>query len=149
VELKTAAEMIGFVRKIEDESVKYYEHLAQLYAGNREIFLNLAAESRKFARQIEQAYYGVISDALEGCFAFNVNVDDGLPEIGQAQKLTLKQAIDQAIQMEEKVVWFYSVAAEQSKFLLPDVTNAMAAVARKRKGRQPRLNALQGEVETE
>lgn len=146
MELKTAAEVIGFIRKIEDESAKYYENLAQLYAENSELFLTLATENRKFAKQIEQAYYGVISDALEGCFAFNIEVDDYALETGQAQRMTYQQAINEAIQIEEKAARFYSVAAEQSKPFLADVPRALAAVAKKRNERQYALKELLGKA---
>ena len=74
--LNTASEVISFTRKLEEDSAKFYEDLAQADIKGGETLLSLAQENRKNIIQIERAYYGVITDALEGCFAFNINLDE-------------------------------------------------------------------------
>jgi len=70
MELNTASETVSFARALETESAKFYENLAQKYAQGKEIFLSFAKENNKNIVQTERAYFGVISDALEGCFSF-------------------------------------------------------------------------------
>jgi len=47
-----------------------------------------------------------------------------------------------AIEIEEKIIKFYSDAAEQSKSLMADVPRAFKMVAKKRANRQSTLKAL-------
>jgi hypothetical protein len=44
--------------------------------------------------------------------------------------------------MEEKILKFYHVAAEQSKHLMADVTRNFMLVSKKRNERVPKLKAL-------
>ena len=73
MEINTSSATISFARKLEEDSTKFYEDLSQRYPKNEDVFLTFAKENRKYIVQIERAYYGVITDALEGCFAFNIN----------------------------------------------------------------------------
>ena len=140
--LHTASEVISFVRKLEEDSAKYYEDLAGRYTEHKEILLSFARENKKNITHIERAYYGIITDALEGCFSFNINPDEyaigiEIPENAQ-QSETLKQAAD----MEEKIIKFYHDAAEQSKSFMGDVARAFTLVAKKRGLREQRLKEL-------
>ena len=67
--LNTASAAIGFARKLEEESARFYEEMSGRYAKAGDVFSSFTKENRKYVVQIERAYYGVISDALEGCFA--------------------------------------------------------------------------------
>ncbi len=82
MKLHTASEVISFARRLETEATTLYERLARL--GDRaETIRGFATENKKNIVQIERSYYGVISDALEGGFAFDLDDTEysmGLPE---------------------------------------------------------------------
>jgi hypothetical protein len=112
------------------------------YPKGKDIFLTFAKENRKNVVQIERAYYGVITDAIEGCFAFNMNPDKYMLKTELSEGASLSEALDKAVDIEKKIIEFYSDAAEQSKSLMADVPRAFTLVARKREGREAKLRAL-------
>jgi len=140
--LNTASEVISFAKKLEEENAKLYEDLAQRYMKGREILLSFAKENRKNIVQIERTYYEVITDAIEGCFAFNLNPDEYTFGTELTEKASYSDALCKAIGMEEKIVKFYSDAAEQSKSLMADVPRAFTIIAKKRGERKSKLEEL-------
>jgi len=142
--LNTASEVISFTRKLEEDSARFYEDLAQRAIKDGETLLSFAKENRKNIIQIERAYYGVITDALEGCFAFNINLDEYAFQTELSEKASYAEALAGAIAMEEKIKKFYSDAAEQSKSLMADVPRAFAMIAKKRDDRISTLKSLLG-----
>lgn len=140
--LNTASEVISFTRKLEEDSAKFYEDLAQRDIKDGETLLSFAKENRKNIIQIERAYYGVITDALEGCFAFNINLDEYAFQTELSEKASYAEALAGAIAMEEKIKKFYSDAAEQSKSLMADVPRAFVMIAKKRDNRISMLKLL-------
>jgi hypothetical protein len=140
--LHTASEVISFARRLENESAELYERLSRKYAEDEAVFLSFAEENRKNIAQVERAYYGVISDAIEGCFAFNIEADDYIFEATLAQNAQYSDALDKAIKIEEKISKFYSDAAEQSQSLLADIPRNFVIVANKRNKRIPKLKSL-------
>jgi len=142
MKLHTASEVISFAKKLENESAKFYQDLSQRYAKDEDVFLSFAKENGKNVVQIERAYYGVITDAIEGCYAFDVESDKYTLETALAEKASYSDALGTAIEMEEKIVKFYSDAAEQSKSLMADVPRNFVMVAKKRSNRGPKLKSL-------
>jgi rubrerythrin len=142
MKLQTASSVISFARELEGESAKFYEDLAQRFAEGEDSFLGFAKENKKNVVQIERAYYGVITDAIEGCFAFDVESDDYAIETALAEKTGYSDALSQAIKMEETIVRFYTDAAEQSKSLMADVPRAFMVIVRKRNDRLAKLRSL-------
>lgn len=142
--INTCSEAISLARNLEKDSAGFYKTLAEKNVDNRDLFLSFAEENEKFIKQIERAYYGVISDALEGCFAFSLNPGDYSLETGLAENATFGEAIQRAMNMEEKIIEFYNVAAEQSKSLMADVPRAFKLVVKKRIRRQSTLRSLAG-----
>ena len=142
MELNTASEVISFARRLEEDGVKLYEDLSQRYVESRETWLSFAKENRKNVVQIERAYYGVITDAIEGCFAFKINPDEYTLKTELAENASYSDVLNEAINMEEKIIKFYSDAAEQSKSLLADVPRIFAIVAKKRGERRAKLESL-------
>ena len=140
--LHTASEGITFAKKLENDSAKFYEALAQRYNKDAEAFLSFAQDNRKNITQIERAYYGVITDAIEGCFAFNIDPDDYALKVAIQDGASYADILGQAVEIEEKIIKFYSDAAEQSKSLMADVPRAFTLVARKRNNRIPELKSL-------
>ena len=139
MELKTASSIISFARKLEEDGINFYEGLVKKFLQNGDIFLSFAGENRKNITQVERAYYGVISDALEGAFSFNLNTDSFVFDTALKETETIRHALNKAVDMEKSTASFYLKAAEQSKSLLADVPRAFALVARKRSERVSKL----------
>jgi rubrerythrin len=142
MKLQTASSVISFAKSLEDESARFYEGLAQRYTQGKDIFLSFAMENKKNIVQIERAYYGVITDAIEGCFAFNIKPDAYTVETTLVKAASYSDALGKAIELEEKIGRFYSDAAEQSKSLMADVPRAFTLIARKRSDRIAKLKSL-------
>jgi len=142
MKLQTAAEVISFAKKLEDESAKFYENLSQKYAKDEDVFRSFTEENGKYVVQFQRAYYSVISDAIESCFAFAINPDEYSFETELAGNTSYYDALYTALEIEEKMIKFYSDAAEQSKLLMADVPRVFALIAKKRQGRKPQLRSL-------
>jgi len=142
MELHTTSEVISMAKDLENESAKFYESLSQKYPEYQALFLSSAKDNRKNIVQIERAYYSVITDAIEGCFAFNVESDDYLLEMFPGDNGTYHEALLHAIKMEENIMKFYSFAAEQSNSLMADIPRAFRLVLKKRGDRKLKLKSL-------
>jgi len=140
--LHTASEGITFAKKLENDAAEFYESLAQRNTRDAEAFLSFAKENKKYIDQIERAYYGVITDAIEGGFAFNIETDDYALRVDIQEGADYADILEQATEIEKTIIKFYSDAAEQSKSLMADVPRAFMMIARKRESRITRLAAL-------
>ncbi|MFC1901427.1 hypothetical protein ACFLX3_00650 [Chloroflexota bacterium] len=140
--IHTASEGITLSKKLETDSAKLYEELARRYAADADTFLSFARDNKKNISQIERTYYGVITDALEGGYAFNIDPDDYLLKTEAPEGASYADILDQAAGNEETIIKFYTDAAEQSKSLMADVPRAFTIVARKRGERLQRLKEL-------
>lgn len=142
--LQTASEGITFAKKMENDSASFYEELAQRYIKDAETFLSFVKENKKYITQIERSYYGVITDAIEGGFAFNIESDDYTFVITIPDRVNYADILKKAIEIEEKIIKFYTDAAEQSKSLMADVPRAFMIIAKKKELRKPKLRELLG-----
>ena len=140
--LHTASEVISLARKLENESAKFYEGLSRRYPKDEDVLLSFVKENGKNIVQIERAYYEVITDAIEGCFAFSINPDDYAFKTELTEGASYSAALDKAIELEEKIAEFYTDAAEQSKSLMADVPRAFMMVVKKRGNRVAQLRSL-------
>ena len=140
--IHTAAEGISMARQLETDSAAFYESAAGAYPRIGEKLLAMARENRKNISQIEQVYYGVITDAIEGCFALNLETDDYAIDIARKPGQDLKELIDQVIRNEERIQKYYLTAGEQSKSLMADVSRSFTLTAQKRKNRLAQLADL-------
>lgn len=68
--ISTCSGAISLSKELENESTKFYQELTQRYEKDKDLLLSFVKENGKYVTQIERAYYGVITDAIEGCFAF-------------------------------------------------------------------------------
>jgi len=140
--ISTCSGAISLSRELENESAKFYEELSKRVEKDKDLFLAFAKENAKYVTQIERAYYGVITDAIEGCFAFDLNPEDHQVKAAPSKDASYSDALKEALAMEEKILNFYQVAAEQSKHLMADVPRSFTLVAKKRSERVPKLKAL-------
>jgi len=140
--IQTASEGISFARELETKSADFYEQLAGKFPAQAETFRSYAAANKKHVTNIERAYYGVITDAIEGCYAFKLEPEQ-YPldwELGEVPELS--SVLAKALQNEETIVRFYKEAAEQSKGTMADVPRAFLLVARKHEERIEELKSL-------
>jgi rubrerythrin len=140
--LRTASETLSFIRELEEKAATFYEDLAKRSPENETDFLAFAKENRKYNKQIQMAYQSVITDAIEGCYAFNLNSDDYTFETDLAENATFANALAKAIEIEEKILDFYNVGADQSMSLMADLPRNFKIVVKKRKNRIPTLKSL-------
>ena len=140
--LHTASETISFAKELEEMSAKFYEDLAQRYSKDEDVLLSYAKENKKYFTQIQRAYYSVITDAIEGGYAFDLDPDEHTLDTELPEKASYSDALDKAVEIEEKIVEFYTVAAEQSMSLMADVPRNFKIVARKRSNRISKLKSL-------
>jgi len=140
--LHTASETISFAKELEEKSAKFYEDLAKRYSKDEDILLTYAKENKKYFTQIQRAYYSVITDAIEGGYAFDLEADEHTLDTELPEKASYSDALDKAVEIEEKIVEFYTVAAEQSMSLMADVPRNFKIVARKRSNRISKLKSL-------
>ena len=140
--LNTCSQVMSLAKELENESANFYKNLSEKFAKEKDLFLSFAEENGNYVTQIERAYYGVITDAFEGCFAFNMNPEDYLLKTELAEKASDSDALAKAMEIEEKMIRFYSDAAEQSKSLMADVPRAFKMVVKKRDARKSKLMSL-------
>ena len=143
MELNTAAAVIRFAGELEEKSAKFYDDCAKKYREAEEMFLSFVRENKKNVAFVKQAYYGVISDALEACFSFKgLTVDEYLFETDFDEKADLSDILRMSLEMEDKIEKFYRKAGELSESLLADVPRALKKVAQKRNERKHTLESL-------
>jgi rubrerythrin len=142
MQLNTSASVISFAKQLEADSAGFYEKMAERYPQAAELFLTFSKENNKYTTMIQRAYYGVITDAIEGCFAFSVETDKYIFEREPAKEPSYTDALNEAIDIEQKLISFYTDAAEQSEAFMADVPRTFLIVAKKRKGREDKLRAL-------
>ena len=141
-ELNTASQIISFAKKLEEDSAKLYQDLAERCGRARETLLSFAEENRKDIVQIERTYYEVISDAIEGCFSFKVDPDEYTFNTKLVDNTSYSDALHMAIDIEQTIMQFYSAAAEQSQSLLADVPRLFTKIAKKRDDRKLKVELL-------
>ena len=142
MELNTASSVISLAREMEEASARFYEGLAGQYPASEEMFTGYARENRKFIKQFETAYYGVITDAIEGCYAFNIDPDKYQLNTELTAGAAVVEAAGKALEIEDSLVRFYTDAAAQSKSLMADVPRAFTLIAKKRSGRKQTLESI-------
>lgn len=140
--LRTASETLSFLRELEEKAAAFYEELARRFPENKEDFLAFAKENRKYNKQIQMAYQSVITDAIEGCYAFDLEAGDYALDTDLPETAGLAEAAGKALAIEEKIVACYTMGAEQSGSLLADVPRNFKIVVKKRNNRLEKLKSL-------
>lgn len=144
--LNTASEAISFLKKLEVRSIDFYVILSKHNQDTEELFLGFVKESRKNITNIERTYFGVITDALEGCFAFDLDpskyqIEEYMPKGNFVEDITA------ALHMETQIIKFYEDAAAQSKGLMADVPRVMERIAKSRQNRIARIGEIAAKEE--
>ncbi|MBW1731079.1 MAG: hypothetical protein JRH08_01660 [Deltaproteobacteria bacterium] len=144
MKLQTASETISFIKELEEKAATFYEELAKRYPEKAGDFLSFAKENRKYIKQVQMAYQSVITDAIEGCYAFNLESDEFSFDTNLPENATLAEAAQKALQIEGKIINCYSIGVEQSGALLADVPRNFKIVVKKRNNRLDRLKSFAG-----
>jgi rubrerythrin len=140
--LHTTSEGITFAKKLEDDAAEFYESLAAKNIRDAGVFLSFAKDNKKNTVQIDRAYYGVITDAIEGGYAFNLDPDNYILQTAVKDGTDDKEILGRALEIEKTIIRFYTDAAEQSKSLMADIPRAFSIIARKRGSRLEKLDSL-------
>lgn len=138
----TASATLSLARKLETDEAVFCEELARAFPQDAELFLAFAKENRKYITHFERTYYSVITDAIEGGYAFNLQEEEWVLDTSLAGNESSSEAVRRVQEMDDLISRFYTVAAEQSRGLMADVPKAFLYIARKRKEREERLRAL-------
>jgi len=143
MKLNTMAAVMSFVSKIENESAQFYEDYARRYPTIGDIFSSFIKENKRFEKGIKQTYFGVITDTIEACYSFEgLDTDDYEFVINSDPGTTLADALQMALEMEDKIEKFYLKVAELSNSLMADIPIACKRVAKKRQVRKSTLQSL-------
>jgi len=138
--MRTCSQVVFFSQQMEEALASAYAQLAALDQANQATYVALAGESRAIGKRVRAAYVSSISDAIEGCFSFHLEEQDYQTETTTAAPAGRQEALERASRLERTIARFYMDACAQSRTLMPDVSRAFAAAAKRR---QNRLDALQ------
>ncbi len=141
--MQTASETLTYMETLQKQATAFYEAILEKYGKNEEVLKTFIKENKRFNSDIMFSYRSVISDALEGCYAFNLESDDFVLDTQLSDGLSYKDAIAKAIGVEERLIAFYETGAAQSADLMADVPRAMLRVVKKLKNKRlPQLSSL-------
>ena len=141
MKLCTTSETISFAKELEEKSGEFYDMLGKRYDEGKRLSA-FQEENRKFSIQIQRAYQSVITDAIEGCYAFQVESDDYEIDTSLTEGDGFSDAVQKALAMEEKVIDFYNTAADQSMSLMADIPRNFKIVVKKRSKRLDQLKSM-------
>ena len=143
MKLNTMAAVMNFVSRMESASSALYLACAERYPPLKGKFLSLATENQKFEKMVQQKYFGVITDAIEATFSFELlDTDDYNLEVVLPENATLPEVLRRALEIESTIIAFYLKAAEVSTGLMADMPRAFRKIAETRKERCLALEAL-------
>ena len=139
----TASAVISFVVKLEEDSATFYDELSRRWTSASETLTSFSTQNKKNKILVQRAYYGVISDALEGCFAFtDLDTEDYTIDTKLSRDESYTDSLQRAIEIENRIIAFYIDAAKPAKSLLADVPRAFERIASKRNERLLKLKEL-------
>jgi len=143
----TASAVISFTQELEDHSAEFYEQMAKAFPESAELFLNFAKEDRRNKKLVTRTYQETITDALEACFAFEgLRLENYAIETTLTATTSYSEALEIAIELEDKACEFYLDVAERSQSLLATIPRAFRRVAKRRSKRKPKLQTLRDQA---
>ena len=143
----TASAVISFVERLENDSSKFYEGLAERFVENKETFRTFAKVCRKNKTLVIRTYQETISDALETGFSFEgVNLKDYAVERSLAGDVSYSDALRVAIELEKETCRFYLDVAERAQILLATIPKAFNSAAERRRKLRLELQSLLDEA---
>ncbi len=139
----TASMIISFSQKLEDASAAFYQELSRRFSDHSDAFVKAAEDAQKHKIWIVRTYQETISDALEACFCFQgMNLEGYEIEPKLPEDAELADALQTAIDLEDRAVRLYDEVAERSQSLLATIPAAFRRVAKKRTARKKQWEEL-------
>jgi rubrerythrin len=139
----TAATIIRFCTDLEARSLAFYEALAERFPEQGATFSRMARDCAKSSTQVTRTYQETVTDALETGFSFaSISLADYEVDTELPTGADLPQAVGQALSLEETAIAFYQAVAESSESLLATIPRAFRRVAKTRRRRREKLEAL-------
>lgn len=132
--LNTLSAIVSFAKKLEEDSARLYEELADKHSDG--MLISFANENRDNKTIVERAYYGVISDQVESSFFEELDGDEY--RIDGEKVLDLRGILE----VEETIQRFYLDAASRLVSFLPDVSNAFKRIVKRREKRLEKLEMM-------
>lgn len=142
MKLCTASETISFIRELEERLAALGKAIAEKYGHDREKWLAYAKENLAYGSQVQMAYQSVITDAIEGCYAFDLETDEFVINTDLTDGPGYADAVSMVLAAEERMIQLYQTGAEQSGALLADVPRNFKIIVKKRARRLDSLKAL-------
>lgn len=137
----TTSTIISFLERYERDAATFYAALAAVFEPAQTLFRTLGRENERFQRLVTRTYRETISDALESGFAFTGLALDRYP-VPHAPTTGYHDAVRAAIRLETAAAELYQSLAAQATALLATIPHTFTRIARSRRERKARLEAL-------
>lgn len=139
----TASAIISFSTDLEARSEAFYNAMSARFPEQGATFSGMARDCAKSSTQVTRTYQETITDALEAGFSFaGISLADYEADTGLPPEADLPQAVGQALALEETAIAFYEDVAASSESLLATIPRAFRRVAKTRRRRREKLEAL-------
>ena len=139
----TAAVIIRFSTDLEARSQAFYETLGDRFSAQGATFAGFAKDCAKSSTTVTRTYQETITDALEAGFSFEgILLSNYAIDAEVLVGIDLAGVVAKALALEEKAIAFYQDVAEASESLLATIPRAFSRVARTRRRRRDKLQAL-------
>jgi len=139
----TAAAIISFCERLQDDSARFYEELARRFPEHRRAFEGYAQRCERDKTQIQRTYQETVTDALETGYSFEgLSLQEYVVDLSLAPDADLNAAIDVAVALEKRAIAFYEDVARRSQSLLATIPRAFERVAQRRSERLSELEAM-------
>jgi hypothetical protein len=140
--LNTCSALISFYERLEDNINIFYTKLGEQFPEKNDFFNTLSKENIKHKQRVVRTYREVITDAIEACFISEIDDNKHRIDTEISEQASLTEAIEKAIQIEEKSREFCAEAVNSSEGLLHDITRSFERVARDKNKRIEKLKQI-------
>ena len=144
MQLCTTSETLSFIKDHERSLIDMYNRISERFPqyNANGLLAASAKEIKGYIQELDRSYYSVITDALEGCFGFDLTAEKYSIDADTPDGLSGESCLQKAIAVETIMLALYEEAATQSGPLLADVPRSMRIIQRKRTKRLEGIKAL-------
>lgn len=144
MQLRTTSETLSFIKDKEHQLIEMYILIKNRFPefDTTGLLSTSIKEIKGYIQELDRSYYSVITDALEGCFGFDLTAETYSTDADISKDHNCKECLQKVINAEKTLLALYKDAADQSASLLADVPRAMRIIYRKRTSRLEKINAL-------
>ena len=119
------------------------EVLGERFVEQQTTFAGFARDCAKSSTTVVRTYQETVTDALETGFSFEgISLSAYATDTDLPEGIELDQAVAKAIALEETAIAFYQAVAVASESLLATIPRAFKRVARTRRRRKDKMQAL-------